>query len=71
MEYVDCLTTHPSFEPYVADSKNGRIIYVFHITPDDVITSKTYQSWIKRFGGKTQVALSPLIISSLASFILY
>eukprot|EP00026_Physarum_polycephalum_P000322 Phypoly_transcript_00322.p1 GENE.Phypoly_transcript_00322~~Phypoly_transcript_00322.p1 ORF type:complete len:780 (+),score=113.21 Phypoly_transcript_00322:2922-5261(+) len=55
LDYVENLTTHPSFEPYIADAKNGRIIYVYHITPDDVINSEQYQAWTKKFNGsKTQ-----------------
>lgn len=62
MEYVDSLSTQKGFEPYFAESKNGRIIFVFHITPAHVINSSTYQNWMKKFGPKTQVTLLILLL---------
>lgn len=57
MEYVDSLISHTGFDSYVADVKLGRNLFIFHISPDNVISSPPYQSWMQRFGPKTQVIL--------------
>lgn len=54
MDFVDSLSSHSGFEPLMADSKTGRNMFIFHISPDHVIASPVYQSWMQRFSPKTQ-----------------
>lgn len=47
------LVTSPSFDDFFNDTKSAST--VVHRVPTAVWQDKTYQSWMQRFGGSTQV----------------